>query len=137
MDRINLQTNYLCLAFQQQTTLSLFYTLMHIVFSFLQLRKQDGAVLKQPHFELMSMVLYPRLQPFPSSTTVSCSFLFLHFSRPCIVRDRPPFYARMAAARGNGFVPHSASWGRGRRGSLTPSKGCDFIPNTYGWDERA
>jgi hypothetical protein len=41
----------------------------------------------------------------------------------------------MAAARGNGFVPPVPARGRGRRGSLTPSKGWDFIPNTHGWDE--
>jgi len=40
----------------------------------------------------------------------------------------------MAAARGNGFVPPVPARGRGRRGSLTPSKGWDFIPNTHGWE---
>jgi len=43
----------------------------------------------------------------------------------------------MGAARGNDFVPPVPARGRGRRGSLTPSKGWDFIPNTHGWDEEA
>jgi len=43
----------------------------------------------------------------------------------------------MAATRGNDFVPPVPARGRGRRGSLTPSKGWDFIPNTHGWDEEA
>jgi len=67
---------YVCLAFRQQTTPSCFYTLMCICFSFLQPGKPGGAVLKQPYFELMSLVLYPHLQPFPSSAAVSCHFLF-------------------------------------------------------------
>ena len=94
---------YLCLAWQQ-TTPSCFYTLMCIYFSFLQLWKPGGAVLKQPHFELMIMVLYPHLQPFPSSAAVSYHFL-LFFSRPCTAQSSPPFHARMAAARGNDIIP--------------------------------
>jgi len=51
------------------------------------------------------MVLYPHLQPFPSSAAVSCHFLFWHFSRPCTAQNSPLLHARMAAARGNDFVP--------------------------------
>jgi len=76
------------------------------------------------------MVLTPVCNLFPSSAAVSCHFLFLAFlpSLHC---------TKQAAARGNDFVPPVPARGRGRRGSLTPSKGWDFIPNTHGWDEEA
>jgi len=119
-----------------QTTPSCFYTLICICFSFLQLGKLGGTVLKQPHFKLMSMVLYPHLQPFPSSAVVSCHFLFWHFSHPCTAQNSPFLHARMAAARGNGFVPPVPAGKEDAEGASSWSNGWNWFPYRDGWDER-
>jgi len=85
----------------------------------------------------MSLVLYPHLQPFPSSSAVSCHFLF---SCPCTAQNSPPFHARIAAARGNGIVPPVPAGEEDARshveGALPSSNGWNSIPNKDGWDER-
>jgi tryptophan-rich sensory protein len=83
-------------------------------FSSLQLRKQYGAVLKQPHFELIRMQLYPVWIFLPSSAALSVGLLFSH---TC---------ARFSAAHHEETVlyVHDASCERRQRErSLTTSKG--------------
>ena len=83
--------SYLCLAFQQQTTSSFFYTLIHIFFPSLA-EETRWHCLKQPHLELINMVQFICI--FKNSTSATLSllynrfllvFFFFEFSRPCIV----------------------------------------------------
>jgi len=88
-------------------------------FSSPQLRKQYGVVLKQPHFELIKMQLYPVCIFLPSSAAVSVGLLF---SLPG---------ARFSALHHEETVLyiHDASCERRQRErSLTPSKGWDCFP---------
>jgi len=89
----------------------------------------------------------PHLQLFPSFAAAPAGFSFIPSSlRPhasLVCTSATYFHARFAAARQTVL---GREWlctltvlavKEDKERSLTPSKGWDFIPNTYGWDERA
>jgi len=90
--------------------------------------KPGGAVLKQPHFELMSLVLYP------ATFSLLCSrFLPFSFFSPVLALQKTVLLCTLGWQLRH--CTSSASWGRGRshaEGAWPSSKGGNSIPNTDG-----